>query len=349
MMKLLKLFITYQLKDTKSRQKPGGFTLLELLIGLILAFIVITPLLGFMISIMNQDRQEQAKAASEQEIQSALNYISRDIDQAIFIYDGKGLAEIDTQLPRVQEGVGVPVLVFWKRKFLPKSLPVRGAADCSSDPTRCDDAFVYALVAYYQITGDCTNKNWSCTSRIGRVELQGPLDNINNPEPDGKIIPLNEPKPSPGFKLFDLNQANVSELEEAMNNWKSDSGINDPENQPKILIDYIDKSTGANVPPASCSTAPRIQNNSAGTTVPAAPAVPYLNRQVPPTSTTSSFYACVDTDKTIAQVFIRGNALARIKPKANPPAYIPSQQAYFPRASIQVQGRGLVKIAPGSS
>jgi hypothetical protein len=46
-----------------------------LLVGLILAFLVITPLLGFMISIMTQDRQEQAKAASEQEIQSALNYI----------------------------------------------------------------------------------------------------------------------------------------------------------------------------------------------------------------------------------------------------------------------------------
>jgi hypothetical protein len=347
MMKLLKLFITYQLKDSKSRQKPGGFTLLELLIGLILAFIVITPLLGFMISIMNQDRQEQAKAASEQEIQSALNYISRDIDQAIFIYDGNGLPQIANQLPTVTSGT--PILVFWKRKFLPKSLPVRGAADCSSDPTRCDDAFVYALVAYYQITGDCTNKNWSCTSRIGRVELQGPLDNINNPEPDGTISPLNDPKPSRGFKLFNLNQSNVSELEDAMNSWESDSsGIGDAENQPKILIDYIDQST-ANVPPASCSTAPRNQNNSAGSVVPAAPVVPYLNRQVPPTSTTTSFYACVDSDKTIAQVFIRGNALARIKPKVNPPAYVPSQQAYFPKASIQVQGRGLVKITPGSS
>jgi hypothetical protein len=347
MMKLLKLFITYQLKDSKSRQKTGGFTLLELLIGLILAFIVITPLLGFMISIMNQDRQEQAKAASEQEIQSALNYISRDIDQAIFIYDGKGLPQIEDQLPTVTSGT--PVLVFWKRKLLPKSLPVRGAADCS-DPTRCDDAFVYALVAYYQITGDCTNKNWSCTSRIGRVELQGPLDNINNPEPDGTIRPLDNPKPSRGFELFNLNQSNVSELEKAMNNWKSASGINDDENQPKILIDYIDQST-ANVPPASCSTAPRNQNNSAGSVVPAAPAVPYLDRQVPPTSTTltSSFYACVDTDKTIAQVFIRGNALARIKPKGNPPTYVPSQKAYFPRASIQVQGRGLVQITPGSS
>ena len=334
MMKLLKLFITYQLKDTKSRQKPGGFTLLELLIGLILAFIVITPLLGFMISIMNQDRQEQAKAASEQEIQSALNYISRDIDQAIFIYDGNGLPQIANQLPQVNSGV--PVLVFWKRKFLPKSLPVRGAADCN-DQTRCDDAFVYSLVAYYQITENpCTNKNWSCTSRIGRVEIRDALVNVNNPSGGGST-PASVPnqEKSPGFKLFDLNQPNASNLEEAMNNWTSDAGINDPKNAPEILLDYIDQSRGANVPPASCSTV-----NPDGS--------PNPDRQVPPPTAidTTSFYACVDTDKTIAQVFIRGNALARIKPKPNPPAYVSSQNAYFPRASIQAQGRGLVKLTP---
>ena len=344
MKNLLKLFITYQLKDTKPRQRPGGFTLLELLIGLILAFLVITPLLGFMISIMTQDRQEQAKAASEQEIQSALNYIARDVDQAIFIYDGNGLTQIEAQLPTVTSGT--PVLVFWKRKFLPKSLPVRGAADCS-DPTRCDDAFVYSLVAYYQITG-CTNNNWSCTTRIGRVEMRDRLPNVNNPSGGGNptaVVPNQER--SPGFQLFNLAQPNASGLEEQMNNWGKD---NSPENrkvgdiddnQPEILIDYIDQSTGANVPPASCSTAPRNGET-----------LPYQFRQVPPPTSptgTNSFYACVDNDKTIAQVFIRGNALARIRPKQNPPAYVPSQQAYFPRASIQVQGRGLVSLTPGGS
>ena len=297
MMKLLKLFITYQLKDTKPRQKPGGFTLLELLIGLILAFIVITPLLGFMISIMNQDRQEQAKAASEQEIQSALNYISRDIDQAIFIYDGNGLPQIANQLPQVNSGV--PVLVFWKRKFLPKSLPVRGAADCN-DQTRCDDAFVYSLVAYYQITENpCTNKNWSCTSRIGRVEMREALVNVNNPSGGGST-PASVPnqEKSPGFKLFDLNQPNASNLEEAMNNWTSDAGINDPKNAPEILLDYIDQSTDG-VPQVSCPAGTR--------------AVPsYNSATINNIFKTYSFYACINSTRTLAQVYLRGNALARI-------------------------------------
>ncbi len=338
MKNLLKLFITYQLKDSKPRQKPNGFTLIELLVGLILAFLVITPLLGFMISIMTQDRQEQAKAASEQEIQSALNYISRDVDQAVFIYDGKGLTQIEDQLPTVPSGS--PVLVFWKRKFLPKSLPIKGVGDCS-DQTKCDDAFVYSLVAYYQITENpCTNNNWSCTSRIGRVEIRDALPDVNNPSGGGNapaVVP-NQDK-SPGFELFNLAQPTASGLEEQMNNWKN-SGTDIDKNQPEILIDYIDQSTVANLPPASCSIAPRDG---------VVPAVPYQFRKVPPTSTTSSFYACVDTDKTIAQVFIRGNALARIQPKQNPPAYTSSKKAYFPTASIQVQGRGLVSLTPGGS
>jgi hypothetical protein len=169
------------------------------------------------------------------------------------------------------------------------------------------------------------------------VEIRDALLDVNNPSGGGNasaVVP-NQDK-SPGFKLFDLNQANASGLEEQMNNWTKDGDIND--NQPEILIDYIDQSPG--VPSPACSTAPRDG---------VVPAVPYQFRKVPPTSTTSSFYACVDTDKTIAQVFIRGNALARIQPKQNPPAYVSSRNAYFPRASIQVQGRGLVSLTPGGS
>jgi hypothetical protein len=55
----------------------------------------------------------------------------------------------------------------------------------------------------------------------------------------------------------------------------------------------------------------------------------------------SGFYACVDVDNTTAQVFMRGNALARLQKKTQPPTYVAAQSAYFPKASIQVKGRGL--------
>jgi hypothetical protein len=97
---------------------------------------------------METDRKEQAKTASEQEIQAALNYISRDLDQAIFIYDGFGLDKIKASLPNNIPG-GTPVLVFWKRNFLEKALPIKDGnpSDCKprGSGDNCDDGFVYWL------------------------------------------------------------------------------------------------------------------------------------------------------------------------------------------------------------
>ncbi|WP_338422923.1 hypothetical protein [Anabaena sphaerica] len=67
-MNTLKFILTNKIKYLKVVQPINGFTLIELLVGLVMAFIIITSLLGFMITIMETDRKEQAKATSEQEI-----------------------------------------------------------------------------------------------------------------------------------------------------------------------------------------------------------------------------------------------------------------------------------------
>jgi len=54
-------FFNNKLKASNLTQAPGGFTLIELLVAMILAALVITPLLGFMLNIMDTDRKEQAK------------------------------------------------------------------------------------------------------------------------------------------------------------------------------------------------------------------------------------------------------------------------------------------------
>lgn len=56
---------------------------------------------------------------------------------------------------------------------------------------------------------------------------------------------------------------------------------------------------------------------------------------------TYSFYTCVNSTRTLAQVYLRGNALARIKNGVA--TYSASNSTYFPRASIQVKGRGLLE------
>lgn len=337
MMKPLKFLLTNQLKSPQSSRKAGGFTLIELLVGMIMAFLIITPILGFVINVMETDRREQAKASSEQEIQAALDYIARDVEQAVYIYDATGLNNptptgIQGQLPTVANGV--PVLVFWKREFLPKVVPIAGT--CPTGPD-CDDTFVYALVAYYLITdptASCATSTWSCTSRVSRIQVRGGAINPNNPtNADGTPRYIADLTPDPGFKLFSFDQSGT--LETKMNTWTKDTTVayNLTLTPVNTLIDYVDQSPPVGLTPASCSTAPR-QGDATLT--------PYTNRQVPSVSPTSSFYACVDVDTTTAQVFIRGNALARINPKTNPPTYDPSRSIYFPTASIQVRGRGFL-------
>jgi hypothetical protein len=166
------------------------------------------------------------------------------------------------------------------------------------------------------------------------------LRDLNNNDND-ILIPEN-----PGFNLFDL-EGTAGTVEDAMNAWTSPGNYDYGVTPIEILIDHIDQSPG--VATAACPTTPRELPRPDLPSAPPAPPLPnYDYRQVPPPTGTlslpnlTSFYACVDTDKTTAQVFIRGNALARIKPKGNPPTYNAGQSAYFPKATIQAQGRGLL-------
>jgi hypothetical protein len=95
-----------------------------------------------------------------------------------------------------------------------------------------------------------------------------------------------------------------------MNSWTTASAAYTQ--QPVVLIDFIDQT--------SISTNPTC-----------------------PTGTLSSgsfmgFYTCVDVTNTTAQVFLRGNALARLQ--TSNLAYSSINQSYFPTASIRVQGHG---------
>jgi type II secretory pathway pseudopilin PulG len=329
MVKLFKILLTYKLKDPKPSQKNGGFTLIELLVGLILAFLVILPLLAFMVNMLNTDRQEQAKASSDQEIQTALTYISRDLEQAVHIYDSYGINRIQNYLPNPANSV--PVLVFWKRQFVPDIIPTNQGGN--------DDAFVYALVAYYLKTptqAECTQANypWSCTAQITRVVIR---DSVKDRA--GNIVSGSRAQADTGFKLFDPKVSTSGSTEEIMNAWTSDGGtrISKPTEE---LIDYIDQ-TPVSTPAVLCPPIQRATSPDPNNTAATYSAAYFHQVPNPANIQVNGFYVCVDSEKTTAQVFIRGNALARLQKKQNPPIYSRNQAAFFPKASIQVKGRGL--------
>ncbi|WP_353931325.1 hormogonium polysaccharide secretion pseudopilin HpsC [Okeanomitos corallinicola TIOX110] len=322
-------------KNSKIINNQKGFTLVELMVGLVMSSIIITTLLGFMINVMEIDRKEKAKVTSEQEIQAALEYISRDLQQAFYIYDAQGIEAINHQLPAPPNDIDrVPVLVFWQRELIEDVLPIAGRGK--------DDAFAYSLVVYFLIKDTrSSGSNWSKIARIGKWKIRdGVLANSMDDDTtiscsgftgkyvQGSSSDPNEYCPSPGFKPFDLNSQGT--VAERMNDWQRGSDAYTANTL--VLVDYIDQTIN-NPPPAVCppnSTSPNITWSK----------VTPDSFNTTETGKMTSFYACVDNLNTTVQVFIRGNALARIHNQNID--YSEQRETYFPRTNIKVQGRGFL-------
>lgn len=324
MVRTLKFLLKSQLKRSRLVQQVGGFTLIELLIAMVMAFLIITPLLGFMVNIMETDQKEQAKANSEQETQAALDYIARDLQQAIYLYDADGIEAIKNQLPNSSATDRVPVLVFWKREIVNQALTITG--------NEKDDTFVYSLVAYYLIKDATSSSTWSNAARIARWQIKDGVPastGVDCTGYTGKYISGN--CPSPGFTLFKLDR--VGTLKDKMNAWTKATA--DYTADTTVLVDFIDQSKTDDVLAAPsrviCSTDSVI---NAQLTVP--PNTASFNTRN--TYKMTGFYACIDRVNTTAQVFLRGNALVRLQ--SNNRNYTDSNKTYFPNASIRVQGRG---------
>lgn len=180
MIKIIKFILKSHLKPSKVIDKLPGFTLIELLISLAMSSVMITVLLQFMITIINTDSNEQIEINSEQEIQIALDYISRDLQQAIYIYDAAGINAIKSQLRYPNDDTKTPILVFWKREISDNN---SAGEDNSS------------LVVYY--IDNSSSTIWSKAARISRWQIK---------------------KDDPGFAPFNIVKYNT--VEDGMNIWR---------------------------------------------------------------------------------------------------------------------------------
>ncbi|KKD40026.1 hormogonium polysaccharide secretion pseudopilin HpsC [Limnoraphis robusta] len=309
------------LQYSEPTKNDSGFTMIELLVGAILTFLIISPLMGFVVSILNDDRVEQVKTTTDQEMKTALDYITEDVSQAIHIYNQTGVTAIANQLPTVANGT--PILVFWKRQLIQDALPVVSTnqpVDCVDNNYRdCNDTFVLSLVAYYLIEGNNDN-TWcqpqgtaaaQCPSRIARFQIQDGVDwSGGTCEPNSTECQQSQRRDA-GFEAPD-------DLKKAPNTWTKTAEAYTK--TPEVLVNYIDQST-ANVP-----AAPNCQNILSSTTAEIL------------TTNSNSFLACVDTEQNLAYISLRGNALRRFKTNANDIVYNADKTAYFPTYSTTVKG-----------
>ncbi len=369
-MKPFKFILAYLIKSSRQSKSSSGFTLIELLVAMIIAVLIITPMLTLVINLMDSDRKEQAKSTSQQEIQAALDYIAQDLKQAVYIYDATGLntnsaptpavSGIKDQIPPVASTSGcnntnncVPVLAFWKRRYFDKNDTIGGVSiKTLNDSSQGSDRFVYSLVVYYLIKdGDST---WSNVARIGRFELRDGITNSINPATPIVLLPAN-----PRFqKPPDYRSGQLSA---AMNRWQKETGNYDPNVNPVVtLIDFVDDTTLAGLPSdvANKFTPPANDVNTAGvltsTLCSQTDKTGVGSSRVPPapptTLNTGSFYACVnpvnENGQSVAQVYLRGNALARLRSDPNTWAIDNNnkdqQLLYRPTASVRVAARGFL-------
>lgn len=352
MKSLLRLLLKTYFKPNRSKvdRTVSGFTLIELLVAMIMTFLILTPLLGFVVDVLNTDRKEQVKSNTEQEIQAALDFIAEDLGQAIYIYDKDGLKIGDDgivdSLPNAN--AGTPILVFWKRQLMRRVLPPNStSSDCNpvgSDPT-CNDSFVYSLVAYY-LKQD-TNPLWcqpgggNCPARITRYQYLDGVINTNAPNP----VYFTDPDPRAakpnGFLPFNLSISG-NNLQAKMNQWplQEDGGTIatfDPPTE-QVLVNYIDTSGVTATYPTSDECQKALGNPT--TTLPNGTTQVVSEAQLRIADPTKiGFYACVDSSKTVARVTIRGSALRKMQSNAT---YSSSNSAFFPTASVQVQGLGVL-------
>ncbi len=318
----------------RSRKKPNssisGFTMIEMMVGAILAFLIITPIMGFVVSILQDDTREGLKAITDQEINTAADYIAEDLSQARYIYDRAGLTDINAQLPEIAGGS--PILVFWKRKLVENAIPitVQNPSNCTDDPLDCNDTFLDALVAYYLVKPSNNNEKgvWcdpdsnanQCPARIVRVEIQDGLrDRNGNLYPDNQLGAANQ-RQTQGFRPVGTDPRA----------WTRD-GAYGANLSPEVLVNFIDR-TIAQFPPGEdnyCKNALGEPTNLATGTL--------KEENVLKIKTDSnSFVACVDSDRSIAHITIRGNALRRQKADA---PFDANQSSFFPTATVKVQGQ----------
>ncbi len=351
----LRFLLANQLKCHRQAQKTSGFTLLELLMAMVLAFLVITPLLGFVVNIMETDRKEQAKANSEQELKAALDYITQDLQQAVYIYDADGLTKnnskilgssgIKNQIPPVAAGVSgcaanscVPVLVFWKREERRQVVKVNPNGSSCPPPAgavsnNCNDAYVYSLVGYYLISDNSTSNTWSNSARIARFQINDGVVDPSKPliAKKPQYFKFSEEKlnKSDGFNAFDLK--GIGTLKQKMNKWQKDTAPYKFDLGNNVLVDYIDRPTPKGNPPGEMECLEKLPPGITDKSL--------LEQRVPPDNKIDNFYACVNSNKNYVRIYLRGNALARIQ-KTNPPTFSANNSAYFPTVTALVQGNG---------
>ncbi len=291
------------LRDRRNH-RFAGFTLIELLVSLLIGAIITGALLSLVVDLTENNQRDTARSETQRDMQLAMNYITQELREAVYVYDGDCLQgagtitdaqQFATSCPGIvnhipttlSTGTSTPVLAFWRVDPLPEPLrqQCENAARASQTQLNtlinngipCVSGRSYTLVVYAFVDDTSTTDIWQGKGRIVRYQLSQ-FDSNGNPNP-GWFDPL--PDPGSSFQQWPYQLVGGTPA--------LPTGYTRPTGNADVLVDFVDDAPAQDACPAPSVRTPRI------TPVP-------------------SFYACVRGNTRLAQV---GDAAAGIAPDPN--------------------------------
>lgn len=269
----------------------NGFTLIELLVTFLVGGVVVSGLLLATNELLRTDQRESTLTETQRDLQNALDYMSAELRQAVYVYPNAACLEgnqapicstiIDHEkvepLPSLPGYTGVtatPVLAFWKQTPLSQVHIDACAVPGSDDPPgiTCLNGSGYTLVVYAYSENGNGDGPWAEQAGVLRYEMK--LPEAGGSEADfGKYVsPLRAgvlnfnswPEPDPGA---DIQEAAFAE--------------------PEILVDFVDYPRNSQSVARTCPGTPVQYHASPGTSPTDFP------------DGLGGFYACVNSDAAL--------------------------------------------------
>lgn len=154
-----------RLLGSSRHSRNKGFTLLELLVVTAIGAGLVSGLMFIVVQLMETDQREASRSETQREMQMALDYISTELKEAVYVYTGAQLNALvvgsggtnGSYLPAsVVNSNSVPVLAFWRQYEFPevaKQFCKTNAGDLPANVTarlgiNCEAGSSYALIVY---------------------------------------------------------------------------------------------------------------------------------------------------------------------------------------------------------
>jgi hypothetical protein len=130
-----------------------------------------------MVELLTSDARETARTETQREMQMALDYISSDIRESVYVYDGNcidGDDECEGFVDAISRDNSVPVLAFWKLEDLPRAVVGNHCSGGSGEApldVPCLSGRSYSLIVYYLTRNGENDEIWSGLGRLERGRL----------------------------------------------------------------------------------------------------------------------------------------------------------------------------------